>query len=306
MTYAQGGLIQAADFNGFASLGSPNINNMWSTGSGSTGYGQTAVPSATVGAIVNYSEWASLINAINNSALHQGTAMTALPVPASTDEITYLADLSTDLSLVTTNRLNCSASGTDITTTGTRTADWGTNASIPTVSSTVTVTFASAAQARYFFNCGGTIRLSCSRSGGTSTPVNTAWTDLCTNLGTLGLPAVSTAQTIASASYTGLTRFGGGGYAPDIYTRTGFYGLTSTPEILFRQFTSGSYSSDNITVSYSATETVVTITVLFTDDSSDATNVTGNLSVTATARPSETTYIANTWGTPVVAVSAPA
>lgn len=232
--------------------------------------------------------------------------MTALPVPASTDEITYLADLSTDLSLVTTNRLNCSASGTDITTTGTRTADWGTNASIPTVSSTVTVTFASAAQARYFFNCGGTIRLSCSRSGGTSTPVNTAWTDLCTNLGTLGLPAVSTAQTIASASYTGLTRFGGGGYAPDIYTRTGFYGLTSTPEILFRQFTSGSYSSDNITVSYSATETVVTITVLFTDDSSDATNVTGNLSVTATARPSETTYIANTWGTPVVAVSAPA
>jgi hypothetical protein len=149
--------------------------------------------------------------------------------------------------------------------------------------------------------------LSCSRSGGTTNAVNTAWTTLCTNIGTIGLPAVSTAQTLASASYIGLTKFGGGGASPDIYVRNGFYNLTSTPTALYRQFASaGVYTSDNVQFTYSATATVITVSVVFTDDSSDALNVDGNLTVTAIARPPESTYITNTWGTPVVAVTAPA
>ena len=39
MTYSSGGLIEAADFNGFVSTGSPNINNIWSTGSTDSGWG---------------------------------------------------------------------------------------------------------------------------------------------------------------------------------------------------------------------------------------------------------------------------
>ncbi len=50
MTYAQFGLIQAADFNTLVG-GNPTttvntLNATWATGGGSAGYGQTAVPFA--------------------------------------------------------------------------------------------------------------------------------------------------------------------------------------------------------------------------------------------------------------------
>jgi hypothetical protein len=306
MTYAQGGLIAAADFNGLLTTGSPNINTLWSTGSGSQGYGQPIIAPVSADSLVDNANWASLFGAINNSASHQGTAITTLPVPSTNDLITYQSTFSAALAAIQANFLNAGSVGTDITSTGTRSAAWGSNASIPTVTSTVTITFASAAQARYFFNCGGSVLLSCSRTGGTTNAANTTWTTLCTKIGTIGLPAVSTAQSLASASYAGLTKFGGSGLQ-DIYVRNGFYDLTSTPVILYRQSVdSYVYASDNIQLLYSATATVVTISVVFTDDVADAFNIDGNLTVTAIARPPESTYISNTWGTPIVAVTAPA
>lgn len=306
MTYSQGGLIAAADFNGLLTTGSPNINTLWSTGSGSQGYGQPIIAPVSADSLVDNTDWASLFGAINNSASHQGTSITTLPVPSTNDLITYQSTLSAALTAIQANFLNAGSVGTDITNTGTRTTAWGTNAAIPTVTSTVTITFASVAQARYFFNCGGSVLLSCSRTGGATNAANTAWTTLCTNIGTLGLPAVSTAQSLASASYTGLTKFGGSG-SPDIYVRSGFYDLTTTPVTLYRQLASpGVYTSDRIQLAYSATTTVITVSVVFTDDATDAFNIDGNLTVTAIARPPESTYISNTWGTPVVAVTAPA
>lgn len=305
MTYAQGGLIQAADFNGFATNNTPNVNNIWGVGSGNSGYGQTPVTSASTGVIINHTEWASLITAINSAALHQGTTMTPLPVPVSNDEIAYLSALSTDINLINTNRLNCAATGSDTYITGTRTASWGSNISIPTVSSTISVTFASANQARYFFNCGGAVLFNCSRTGSPASSSDTDWSTLCDDLGTLGLPAVNTAQTIGAAAYQGLTQFDGSGPTPDLYVRDGFYQLTSTPAVKFRLY-AGVYASDRITVLYSATATSLTITVVFADNASDTNTITGNLSVSAVARPPATTNIYNSWGSPVVTVSAPA
>ena len=40
MTYSSGGLIQAADYNGFTT-NSGGLNDIWSTGSGDKGWGQT-------------------------------------------------------------------------------------------------------------------------------------------------------------------------------------------------------------------------------------------------------------------------
>lgn len=309
MTYSVGGKVDAADLNGFVSTNTPNFNNIWSTGSSSSGYGQSALSTVAAGDKVTYNPWAALITEIANAASHQGTSITAITPVIAGDKVAYLSALSTNLGLVNTNKLNAAAVGTDITNTGTRSANWGTAVAIPTVSSTITVTFTSANAARYFFNTGGTIRVSCSRSGGAGNPQDLAWTDLCTDIGTLALPAVSTAQTIVGVSYTGLTKIGGGGSAPTTYIRNGFYQLTGTPTAYFQQYSnSGVYTGDNIQVSYSASATVVTITVLFTDVSSGTGDdtVTGNLTVTAVARPSETTYITNSWGTPVVAVTAPA
>lgn len=305
MTYAQGGLIQAVDFNGFVSTGSPNLNNFWASGSGSEGYGQPSVSTVAQNSLVYAGSWANLINGINKSALHQGTSIVPITVPVETAEISYESTLVASLISVYNNRLNANAVGTDITSTGTRTADWGTNAAIQTVTSTVTVTFASTNQARYFFNAGGALIITCARSGGSGSPADLAWSQLCTDVATIGLPAVSAAQTIAAASYQGLTKFGGSG-TPDIYVRSGYYNLTGSPVNLFRQFATGVYTSDHIYMEYSVSGAVVTISVVFVDDTSNATNITGNLSVTCSARPPSTTNISNTWGTPVVAVSAPA
>lgn len=309
MTYAQGGLIQATDFNNFASTGSPNVNQYWATGTSSSGYGQTQISTVSVASLVSYTDWANLISAINNSALHQGTTHTPIPVPISNNLITYQSSLSSSLTNVYNNRLNAAAVGTDITGSATRTTDWGTNAGIPTVTSVITITFGSSSQARYFFNCGGAILVSCSRSGGAGTPTDITWTQLCSDVGSLGLPAVSSPQTIASVNYTGLTKFGGSGYYPDIYIRNGFYNLTGTPQTLFRQFAnpySYVYSSDYIALQYSFSGSTLTIRVIFNDDSTSVVNITGNLSVTAVARPPSTAHISNSWGTPVVSVTAAA
>lgn len=309
MTYSVGGKVQATDYNGFASSSTPNVNNIWSTGSGDSGYGQTALTTVAAGAKVLASPWSGLISAINSMAAHQGSTITAITPVIAGDKIAFLSALSTNLSTVNTNRLNATAVGSDITNSGTRTTQWGPAVGITQVTSTVTVTFADANSLRYFFNAGGTIRISCSRSGGSALPANTAWTNLCSNIGTLGLPATSSAQTIAGTNFTGLTKIGGGGSAPTIYVRNGYYQLTTTPTLYFRQFSNESvYTNDNIELLYSVSGSVITITVRFNDTESGLPSdlVDGDLTVTAVARQPSTTNLTNSWGTPTVSVTAPA
>jgi len=305
MTYSVGGKIEAADYNTLAG----NANALWSSGSGSTGYGQSQLtPTVAVGTRVLAAQWSALVTAINNMGRHQDAAYSPVPVPAVSTLISF-QNLTNNLTTRNANRLNAVATGTDITNSATRTAGWGTAAGIPTVTSTVTVSFANANAARYFFNAGGTIRISASRSGGSSTPQNAAWTQLASDIGTLALPAVNTAQSIAGTALQGLTKLGGGGSAPDIYSRLGFYNLTSTPALLYRQYSDqGVYTADNIAVRYSYDGgSTVTITVAFTDITSGGSDdaVDGSLTVAATARPPSTSYLTNTWGTPSVSVSAP-
>jgi hypothetical protein len=309
MTYSAAGLIQSTDLNGFVSTGSPNFNNIWSIGSGNSGWGQTAVSTVTAGTVVSFNPWNTLITNMASAAAHQGTSITAITAPVAGNTIAYLSALSTNLTSINNGRLNAAAVGTDITTSATRTANWGTAVSIPVVTSTITITFSTTDTARYFFNAGGTLRISCSRSAGTGNPQDLAWTQLCTDIGTLALPAVSTAQTIAGTSYTGFTKIGGGGTAPSIYVRNGYYNLTGTPTTYFRQFSNtGVYTGDNLSMNLSVSSNIVTISVIFTDVSSGtaADTVTGNLTVTAVARPPSTVNITNSWGTPTVAVTAPA
>ena len=312
MTYVQGGLIEASDYNGFATTGSPNLNQFWSTGSGSSGYGQPTLPTVVAGAsaFITAAQWDQLMGGINDSALHQGTSITPLPLPSVDGLITYVSTLQSALTATYAGRLNCSAVGTDITATGTRIANWGAQISIPTVTSVITVNFASANQARYFFNAGGAVLLTCSRTGGAGTGSDIQWSLLCSDLGTLGLPAVSTAQSIAGAAYQGLTQFGGSG-VNTVYNRLGYYNLTSTPLELFRQYLGAPYSyaynADHISTVYSVSGSTVTISVIFSDNSvTHPVAITGSLSVTGIVRPPASTYITNTWGTPSISVTAPA
>jgi hypothetical protein len=122
-------------------------------------------------------------------------------------------------------------------------------------------------------------------------------------MGRLAMPALSTAQSLGGSSFNGLTQFANT-FTPDVLIGRGAYDLTSTPQELFRQVAgSGVYTNDTISISYSATATSVTATVSFTDTGGGI--VDGNLSVFCVARPGESTFIANTWGTPTITVTAP-
>jgi hypothetical protein len=310
MTYSVGGSIQSVDFNNLVATNTPSINQIWGPGFSDTGYGQTAIPTVTTGSIVTANPWQSAVSTIANIALHQGTTITPLAVPTSGDLIAFYAAIQSNITTINNNRLNLAASGTDITSSATRTASWGEGQGLPVIQSTATVTFASLNQARYFFNAGGTVRLNYSRTAGTGNPQDLAWTQLLTDVGTLGLPGGSTAATVAGAAYQGLTKFGGGGEAPSPYERRGFYDLADSPSLVFRQTVAGGsvYTNDNLQVLMGENGTgILTINSIFTDTiPAENATITGNLTVTVTVRPPATTYVTNTWGTPVISVSAPA
>jgi hypothetical protein len=309
MTYSVGGKIEAADYNALAT----STNELWGVSNVPmlTGYGQTQItPTVAVGTKVLAATWAALVNTVNNIGRHQDSSFSVLPVPAVSTLVSFQS-INTILSSLNTTRFNAAAQGTDITNSATRTAAWGTAAGVATVTSTVNVSFANTPAIYYFFNTGGTIRITASRTGGTATPQNTAWTQLCTDIGTLALPgrSVQTPAIIAGTSYAGLTKLGGGGSAPDILIGQGFYGLEPNPRPLFRQYSNqGVYTSDYIQLNYSYNNTnTLTISVAFTDVNSggSADSVDGSLTVTAVARPPATTYISASWGTPVISVTAP-
>ena len=100
MSYAQGSLIDAADYNGLVGSNSTTagtINYVWSTGNGQFGYGQTAVDAVTVAATVTATQWSTMLNALNRSLQHQaGAAATLGPVNyTAVSIITYFANVAT-------------------------------------------------------------------------------------------------------------------------------------------------------------------------------------------------------------------
>jgi hypothetical protein len=269
MTYSIDGLIEASDYNAIINSNSPNFNGIWSTGGGSTGYGQTTLATVAQNQLVAASNWNSLITNMASSAAHQGSTITAITPPTADTRINFLSAISTNMSTLNSNRLNAAATGSDITSSGTRTAPWGSGQGIPIVTATGSVIFSSYAAARYFFNAGGTILVNCSLSGSAGTPENLAWVNLCSDLGTLGLPAVSSFQNIAGTGYSGVTKFGGGGSAPTIYNRQGFYDLPPTPQIWYRQYSNYSvYTNDYLEVFYQVSGSGVYVYVRFVDSAS--------------------------------------
>ena len=290
MAYSTGSTILDDDYNGFAT----SVNTIWGAGSGSSGYGQaTTVSAVAPGNTITATQWTTLLARISSAANHQGSSITAITNPSVGNTISVLTALSGNITTITNNKLNAAASGADSTTTNSTTSAWGTSASI-----TKTITFSSATAARYFFNAGGMIRLSLSRSGGTSQPKNTAWTNLLNAVGTLVWTGYATSKTIAGTTYAGLTKIGGSG-STSTFSNVGVLEMASGSTLRFRQFDATYlYTANYASVSCAWSGTVFTMSVVLTDADTDPQNVDGTLSLTTTIRPPSTTYLTNTWGTP--------
>lgn len=302
MTYAQYGLVQAADYNtltgGPSSTAANTLNAVWATGASNAGYGQTALANVTSGTTVLASDWANLVNKTSNAASHQGSSITSVTAPISGGKVTYLSSVPTNLATIYTNRLNAATVGSTTSTTTTRATTWTDNLTF-----TQTATFSSANAARYFFNAGGQLKIYCVGPGGTG--INLLFNTLATNIGTIVLssPTGGTA-TIAGVNYNGVTKIGGGGSVQYIGTNYGFYALTSTPTEIFKQAMAtgpGYYSGSFIQIKASLSGSVVTLQTIW-DNVPNVLPVNG-CSVGLTAQYPETAYLNASWGTVTLAGS---
>ena len=311
MTYSAGSVIVDDDYNIFATGNAAgtgdasvaNINTILGEGDNERGYGQTGgLTAVTAGSLVLATEWASLLTKNTLLANHQGTTITSITNPTSGNTISAYAALSANVTATFNGKLNAAGSGSDSTVSSVTTTSWNTSSTL-----SKTFTFASRNQLRYFFNTGGMIRCSWSRTGGTTSSQNTAWTDTLTAAGSIVLTSDGASKTIAGVAYTGTTKIGGSGTNQILLTANGIYDVASTPAIYFKQIPPSGYGDNEIEVSMSipADGTVLTILTDLSDDytppdpgSPDL--VDGTLTQTLIVRPPSTTYLADTWGTPTI------
>ena len=329
MTYTVGSLIVATDYNGFISTNGANVNGIWSTGATTSGYGETALSTVSAAATITASQWATLNSKVSAMASHQGTTITSRTNPVVGDTIAILANMSTDITNITSARGNAAASGaqtTSFTGSTSKTTATGSGSTPWTITFTHTITWASADAARYFFNAGGRIKWETSKTS-TGNLADAEWNDLANTLvGDIYITAgsVLNPQTIAASVYTGTTKVGGTGTPVTLTTTTGWYNLLTTDTLIYKQFAdTAPYTGQFIAVNAktAGTGTQLVLTTTWTDPGGSGTGssdvITGG---TATASPFTTfgtapttlvtlfvpssTYLTSAaWGTPTIAAA---
>ena len=310
MTYAQYGTIAATDFNlmvtgdssGSANTANAALNTFWAIGNQNKGYGQPATAAAAAGDTITVTKWANLVANTASAATHQASSITAVAVPVVGGVVTYLSAIPTNLATVTTYRLNAASQGTTSANTATYGSAW-----LNVLTFTHTITFASGDAARYFFNAGGQLAITCSHPSGTG--IDLLLNNLASNVGTIVMssPTTGSVTIISPATYNGITKVGGGGNTPTLGTNVGYFALTTSNAAIFNQIAStgpAGYLSTFINMQAKSNGTqgsngdagsVITISTVW-DEIPNGLSVSAGSATSVTLRPPETTNIANTWG----------
>lgn len=319
MTYAQNNLIEASDYNGLnggssgASV-SGQLNSVWGIGTGTNGYGQTTGANVSIGNSVTASQWATLINNLNNARKHQaGGGYTNLTAPVAGNRVDYLSTLSSRLTDAFTNKLSFNSTrGTTITGSN-DVITWGQALDTQdfNTSRTATITFGSSDQARYFFNAGGALSFFCSATDLAGTNRSNALQACIGIAPSSGLQYISTFganDNLGPLNYT----------SRDI--TKGYYQSNYGPGISGFQALAIFYAGSPYGTTYAQ--------IVFDAGSSDTTrgskgNIVrirlnmyapadpggGTIEISTTCRvdilPPETTYLSNSWGTPSITWATP-
>ena len=316
MAYSSGQLITTTDYNTFVQGGDSAtanvacINNVWGTGYGSKGYGQSTTISAVASTnLITATQWSTMVARLNSILTHQTASGSGYTSPTSGSTITTLASLSTNLTNTYNNALTFGSLGA--TTTGsnfTATQTVGTSAGAQTYTITRTVTFASADGARYFFNAGGQLTFVVSATNNNSSSRSGDLVTLAsTNLASFSRFSSSGSGTTTSAT-SGTGRSGTGGTLNTNATNIGYYQLTASSQNLVSiTSTTASYNSDTAVLAVTGGAGTATggkgavVTFTLTMTSAARGDVFDNgIGVTYTTRVDivnpETTNLTNTWG----------
>jgi len=213
--------IVATDYNSIQS----KISNILGTGSADYGYGQALASSQVArNTKITVAQWNNLRNDLLKARQHQTGndegGLLVLPTTNTTIKEVDRAAYNTLADVTTSNRLTIPppSQGTLANfTPATRISPWAS-----TISHTVTVSFASADDARFYFNSGGNFKFSASftnYTNDTSFLVNRSWATLLANMGIISMSANTTTNT-------------GTGTPQNI----GWYNLTTTNQLIFTKF----------------------------------------------------------------------
>lgn len=302
MSYAQGDLIEAADYNNLIN-GSNQLNTVWSTGIGNAGYGQTAISTVAAGSLVTATQWATLINTLNSALTHQSGSGSGISAVTSGQRIDHLSTLQTSINTAYTNRVNASANAAVVAGAGLTYPAWtsGSTSATLTRSFGARATFASADSARYFFNAGGQLKFNISATASGSSR-STAAQNVVGYLG-----GVATVRTTTNGGRTGA-----GGTLNTNDTTIGYYDLsTANTTVVSVTSVTTNYTTDTGTIAMRTNgaqgangDAGTQLEFWATVNSGSGTNSAGSfddsLSLTPTVSidvtyPS-TTNLSNTWG----------
>jgi hypothetical protein len=159
--------------------------NVMGTGSLSRGYGQTTFGAGvTTSTTISANDFNNIRFDLLNASAHQNGSAAALSIVASSGATIVTTDataFNSYQSTIDTDRFNCHSSRktTESAGSNSRTSSWAS-----AVAATYTLNFANGDIARYFWNGGGRIRFSSSRTGGAATAQNASWSSLLSSAGT--------------------------------------------------------------------------------------------------------------------------
>ena len=191
--------IRTVDYNSIQS----SLSTIMSSGSGTSGWGQLMRSSqVSVSDSVTINEWSNLRYDIINAYKHVFGSTPTMVNPGEGNTVRYsntfvpdtgasdapVTQYETYVSTITANKFTVGAGQYATTAAVSNSTTWP-NASYGSywtskIQCTVTVSWANATQARYFFNSGGQLRFSSSRTGGSTSSQNTSWSSILSAAGT--------------------------------------------------------------------------------------------------------------------------
>mgnify|MGYP006266477919 FL=1 len=264
-----GDIVLASDYNSIVGYNPTTalntFNAVWGTGAGKFGYGQTPLATIDDPAFTLTDDqikgqlWIDLVNAVALSSDHQATSITKVQGTSS------MPAVGTTIKADTYNKT--ASAIVDLYTKHLNAANQGTSQYYPAVNGSIwrdaiefthTITFADGEKARYFFNCGGQLKLTFSSAPGIQ--INALMAKLGEIAGTLVIssPNVETIK-IAGKNYNGVTKVGGSDPVKvdsrftterygvqtfnDIASTVGYYGMSQSFQEIFKQSVGGFPSS---------------------------------------------------------------
>lgn len=311
MTYAQGGLIQATDYNTLVgsntSITGTDLNSVWAWGANSRGYGQTAVSQVSALSTVTATQWASLVNTVNSANTHINGTGSGLTANTAGQIIGFSGGLQTKINGINTDRLTFATNSAVIANQDALTAyaAWTSTSTSADIQRSfgANVAFATPDRARFFFNAGGRLKFNITATADTVSR-SSATRQLIEQMGGIALFGANTNGNILGNSTSSTWNSGTG-------TALGYYGLTiANTNVAVKTATTASYTSDKAWLavrtngtqgSFNDNGTIISFwCTINSTQGTGAVSVQDSLSVTPTVTVDvsypEVTNLSNTWG----------